>query len=416
MFFEKKLLTPFLLLAGLSASSVSLGWLGDRAQSDIEYPQAETDELMQSLDAYDPMWEEWIAPEAFVKQRDKFRKRQQLKWPGSAPSVRSSGFTYYPEDFATSVSVQFDDNKIEVTLPRRPDLKKKYGYDQIAERNAVQAYLKEFLGLKKSEVYEKLAAELMVDPQQLKDVLDDDDVLMLSIFKNKNPTPSDIDKMAFKILKTARISVQDQLSSDDHRARKSRVAFVMDLPDHRIQYAAQKYTPLVKRFSEEFNVPESLIMAIMHTESHFNPLAQSPIPAYGLMQVVPQTAGFDVVQMIYDVPPILSPTFLMNEQNNIRFGTAYLNILYYRYLSKVTNEKSRAYLTIAAYNTGPSNVARTFVNNAKLSEAIPLINDLTDKEVLDRLLNYAPALETRHYLAKVIAREKFYEKTMKYWN
>ena len=41
---------------------------------------------------------------------------------------------------------------------------------------------------------------------------------------------------------------------------------------------------------------------------------------------------------------------------------------------------------------------------------------MSDKEVLDRLLNYAPALETRNYLAKVVAREQFYEKAMKYWD
>lgn len=414
--FKRQLIRPLIALIGMTASSVSLGWLGDRAKTGFEYPQEETEELMEELDSLDPLWEEWLAPEELVKQRDKYRRNKQLKWPGSLPSIRPSGFTYYPDDFSASVSVQFDDNKIEVTVPRSPDLKKKYGYDQTAERNAVQGYLKEFLGLKKSDIYEKLAAELMIDSQQIKNMLDDNEYLMSSIFKNKSPSKADIEKMAFKILQSAHIKVQDQLASEKSRSRKKRIAFVMDLPDKRLKYAAQRYSPLVKRFSEEFNVPESLIMAVIHTESHFNPLAQSHIPAYGLMQIVPTTAGHDVAQMIYDVPPILTPDFLMDEKNNIRFGAAYLNILYYRYLSKIENEKSRAYLAIAAYNTGPSNVARAFVNVARLSEAVPVINKMSDKEVLDRLLNYAPALETRNYLAKVVAREQFYEKAMKYWD
>ncbi len=39
---------------------------------------------------------------------------------------------------------------------------------------------------------------------------------------------------------------------------------------------------------------------------------------------------------------------------NIRYGTAYLHILFNRYFQKVTDPVSREYCAIAAYNLGPN--------------------------------------------------------------
>ena len=79
-----------------------------------------------------------------------------------------------------------------------------------------------------------------------------------------------------------------------------------------------------------------------------------------------------------------------NLRNNIRIGTAYLHLLYYRYFKGVRDERSRLLCVIAAYNTGPGNVARAFTGGKDLSEAIEVINGLSYKEVLRTLLYRLP--------------------------
>ncbi len=79
---------------------------------------------------------------------------------------------------------------------------------------------------------------------------------------------------------------------------------------------------MVRKASEKYGVDESLILAIMQTESSFNPYAVSGSDALGLMQVMQHTAGKDVFQMRgkWGTP---SRSYLFDPENNIDTGTAY---------------------------------------------------------------------------------------------
>ena len=70
-------------------------------------------------------------------------------------------------------------------------------------------------------------------------------------------------------------------------------------------------------------IPQELIYAIMESESSFNPMARSNIPAYGLMQIVPRSAGIDAYNFLYKEKKLLSSRYLYNPSNNIKMGTAY---------------------------------------------------------------------------------------------
>jgi membrane-bound lytic murein transglycosylase C len=75
-------------------------------------------------------------------------------------------------------------------------------------------------------------------------------------------------------------------------------------------------------------------------------------------------------------------------------------------LNQVANQISREYCVIAAYNTGPGNVLRTFSKNR--TTAVQQINDLQPAALYDKLRSALPYQETRNYLEKVTGYRKTY--------
>lgn len=174
------------------------------------------------------------------------------------------------------------------------------------------------------------------------------------------------------------------------------------LPSQTILKRAQKYSDYVDTYAKKNKLEKSLVYAVMHTESAFNPLARSAIPAFGLMQIVPSSAGRDVAQRIYGEDRIFPAEYLYDAKNNVEAGATYLNILYYSYLKKIEDPLSRLYCAVAAYNTGAGNVSVAFVGNRKLGKAVPVINSKSPAEVYSVLHKKLPYDETRKYLERVI--------------
>ena len=169
--------------------------------------------------------------------------------------------------------------------------------------------------------------------------------------------------------------------------------------DHH-EVRALKYRSLVERFAKDFSVSKNLIYAIIKTESDFNPYAVSHAPAFGLMQVVPTTAGQDVHRFLTNRDGIPSKEILLSPEDNIRYGTAYLHLLQDRYLKGIHDPVSREYCVIAAYNAGAGTVLRTF--DPDRNQAPDRINNLSPVEVLAALRADLPSHEGRRYLAKVM--------------
>ncbi|MDD2913737.1 MAG: murein transglycosylase domain-containing protein [Gallionella sp.] len=170
---------------------------------------------------------------------------------------------------------------------------------------------------------------------------------------------------------------------------------------------AEKYRPLVERYARTYNISPSLVFAIMRTESNFNPFAVSSAPAYGLMQLVPSSGGRDAYKRAKGSNEIPSKQYLFNAENNIELGTAYLNVLAFNELDEVTDPASREYCVISAYNTGPSNVLRTFGGSSKRRDtALDEINSLSAPAVYNHLRERLPYAETRQYLQKVVGFRK----------
>lgn len=114
----------------------------------------------------------------------------------------------------------------------------------------------------------------------------------------------------------------------------------------------------VKLVAPEYQLSPALVLAVMAQESGFDPLAESPKKAQGLMQLMPDTgARFNVVR-------------LRDPSQNIRGGMAYLRWLLAYFEGDVQ-------LALAGYNAG--------------------------EKAVDRYLGVPPYAETRLYVRKIMA-------------
>ncbi|MGI0153897.1 transglycosylase SLT domain-containing protein [Pseudidiomarina sp. WS423] len=186
----------------------------------------------------------------------------------------------------------------------------------------------------------------------------------------------------------------------------------IQLPTKVSSERAQRMFPIAEKYAMQRGLPVELVMAIMHTESSFNPLARSPIPAFGLMQIVPTSAGRDVTEFLTGQQRVLSAEYLYDPEQNVQAGTVYLHLLGNRYFKQVEDPVSRMYLAIAAYNTGPGNVSLAMAQTKSLSDAAQRANGMSAAAVYEHLMQHLPATETKNYLRKVVQRQQFYKEEL----
>jgi len=167
---------------------------------------------------------------------------------------------------------------------------------------------------------------------------------------------------------------------------------------------AEKYRTVVTRAAQQYKVSPSLVYAVIKVESNFNPFAVSSAPAYGMMQLVPTSGGREAYKRARGIDEPPTREYLFDAENNIELGTAYLSVLTFSQLDKVTSPLSREYCVIAAYNTGPGNVTKAFSKDR--TAAWNAINGMQPPAVYERLRTQLPYEETRQYVVKVVQSRK----------
>lgn len=126
----------------------------------------------------------------------------------------------------------------------------------------------------------------------------------------------------------------------------------------KLKYASSvnpaEFEQLIRTCSEKYGVNPSLVKAVIHAESGYNPNAVSSKGASGLMQLMPSTAKS------------LKVADRFNPKDNVEGGVKYLRFLLDTFRGDVS-------LAVAAYNAGlnkvakyggipPYNETRTYVN------------------------------------------------------
>ena len=169
---------------------------------------------------------------------------------------------------------------------------------------------------------------------------------------------------------------------------------------------AGKYRTLIEQWASTYALSPSLVLAVMHTESNFNPFAVSPSNALGLMQVVPETAGNEVYRFLKGSQGQPSVETLLSPEHNIQYSTTYLHLLARRYFGDVIAARTREMCIVAAYNGGPGAVLRVFDKDREV--AVATINSMTADEVYATLTTKMPSAETRRYVEVVLGHQRNY--------
>lgn len=146
--------------------------------------------------------------------------------------------------------------------------------------------------------------------------------------------------------------------------------------------------PLKRTFSQmaqERTMNTSLLYAISRQESALYPLAQSPVGARGLMQLMPATAKETAAKLGV---PYRNEQQLFDPAMNIRLGSAYLKRLLDVY-------DGNRILAAAAYNAGPGRVKRW--------------REQSTNKPMDVWVESIPYRETRNYVQNVLSFDLIYQ-------
>ena len=355
-----------------------------RAQQEFNSTNSREAAVAASLAEYEAYRERVMA------EFESFREDMLQKW-GDFKERSKTEWVEYIDGGTTRVEVDFEEDEVVIEV-------------LVEDPEEVQEVIDD-LPEKVVEVINNQGTEMGFESEEA----DDKPMLDEPVLENqidKKPDESE-EEFAERVVEDADVEVKTVVGEDGEERILLSINF--DLAPESIQTRATKVQQFVYDFAKEYDVAPPLVFAIIHTESYFNPLAQSPANAFGLMQLVPTSGGADAYRRVHKNDGYPTKEYLFEPQNNVRLGCAYVDILMNRYLTGVSDNLTKSYLAIAAYNTGTGNVYKAYDSGGSKSRATAKIESLTPQQNYDWLIENLPYEETRDYLKKVVDRSKMYE-------
>lgn len=401
----KRLLTLLLLITGLSCFA--------QVESDFEKFKREQQEQLKAMkdsqnDEIKAMIKEY---DDYVKAEKEaynaFVKKMSALWgeDNVTESTQTNWVEYY-DDGKTRSDVDFENGEATIEIILDEDtLQESKEEEQSIIENKIENSVKRLLITKgKTKDYDTPMEKAV--PLQSEAVLEN----QVQTPSGKMVTEETVEEDA-KEIAAAMVPEVKTIKGSDGKERKV-VTVKLDLvPDH-LRTRAEQYKNEVEKYCNMYDLEPALVYAVIQTESAFNPKAKSHVPAYGLMQIVPNSAGKDCAQSLKK--PFDKPTanYLYEPNNNIEMGVHYLYLLRKRYFNKVTDTDKSVLCMIASYNTGAGNLARALRGDTNISKAIPKINEMSYKELFSYLEKHLLP-ETQNYIRRVSSRMDDFNKWIK---
>ncbi|SQH74580.1 Murein transglycosylase [Shewanella benthica] len=436
-------LTGLMACLLLSAPSVSAADRFSEIDAEIDkanFTQEKTQKEYQDfVFAYMAEYEHWRVE--YLKEFDQYRAEIIKKWGVGDVSERHKHVEYFADKSVKTI-IDYENNEVSISIIVEQSLSDEEVKLELTKQvealvaNPDSSVSKVIAGVVPEAVEEVKITPVVFSVENEKQakqvIIEQTKAQLREIDKESDKTQlTKTDSLSIDIIEQVSIQKKKKLlaiakerlvalADDYEKQRKQKTAkltqkkiveYKVALPKNGLSSRANAVIGFAEKEGEKWHISSALIMAVIHSESSFDPKATSPIPAYGLMQIVPTTAGYDVNEIVRKISGPMSSGDLYLPNVNVETGAAYLNILNKRYLKSIKNDKSRFYCMIAAYNTGAGNVAKAFnLDGARnIRKAAKVINQMSPDEVYLHLLENLPYEETKRYLKKVSGRIELYQ-------
>jgi len=305
----------------------------------------------------------------------KYEKHIEAIW-GNFKESSPKTWVGYSEDFSGRTSVDFDSSKVVVEV--------------VVDDNSSD-----------EEVKQKLVA-------LTQKILEEKDETGATILEGQVASP-DNPNQAVKPSDAKSIVEKASLIEKEVKGKKV-YSLNLNLVSDSDQKRIAKYEDLISKFCQEAGIEPALAIAIIKTESCFNPRAYNRSGnAYGMMQIVPKYAGKTMNKLLYNNNSEPKSKVLFDPEKNLRMGINFLGYLKSKNWKKVTNNTNQRYCVICSYNGGNGAIYIALTGKTrkipqeKWDEMMNLLNSSNNKKVYN-LLHTKSWEETRHYIKVVEER------------
>ncbi|MBN2789401.1 MAG: transglycosylase SLT domain-containing protein [Candidatus Delongbacteria bacterium] len=330
------------------------------------------------------------------------------EYTGSTPKA----WAEYSNDLKALSVVDFENNYVEIATIVDTD-------DKAKSEAQIQKRFEELLAAKEEGTQRKLLQGQIKFEQDANYVKPKKKVEfkepITSVPKKEEKVVTEENQKEF-VKKTVEKKLKKEvILGDDGRAR-TKYTVTLEMVPNSIQIRAKKYMDLIEKYSKKNDLDPALVMALIHTESAFNPKAFSRRPdgtpmACGLMQIIPSQAGRDAHKALFGKDKIVEPEYLFNPENNLAMGTWYVKWLnnWWNRIEKKKHGKASSvikneYYTVSSYNQGMG----TILNKAYKPRDLFNKSDEETYEIL--ISDKSIPKEGRDYLERVHDRKKLYTK------